>query len=142
MLRVAKKKYYQSQFEATFKDIKGTWKVIRSVFSSTSNMSNIRNLKINDEIVEDKKVIVEKFNDFFSNIGPNLSKDIPVCHKSFCEFLNEPAQESLFLIPTNKEEILCIVNSLKNKKSPGCDNIGNELLKRNIRNSSTTCSYF
>ena len=68
-------------------------------------------------------------NEYFCTIGPTLSRDIPRSNKMFCDFLPESNQESIFLLPTNEEELFTIINSLKNKKSPGYDQISNELIK-------------
>ena len=59
-----------------------------------------------------------------------MSKAIPNCDKSFNVFLKEPNGQSLFLLPTDEVELLGLINFLKKGKSPGCDNISNEL-KRN-----------
>ena len=52
--------------------------------------------------------------------------------KPFLIFLPEPTLECLFLVPTIEEELLDIVRSLKNKKSPGFDYIKNDLIKHVI----------
>lgn len=128
-LRVSKKNYYSTQFQATLNDIKGTWKVIKNIFKSNSKTSSIRSLQIDGELVDDTKSIVEKFNNYFCSIGPNLSEGIPNCDKSFHDFLKEPNQQSLFLMPTNEVEVLSIIHFLKIGKSPGCDTISNSLVK-------------
>ena len=129
VLRVAKKNYYSTQFQATLNNIRGTWRVIKDKFLKGAKRSNIRNMVIDGDSVDDKNVIVEKFNDYFCSIGPNLSKAIPNCDKSFNVFLKEPNGQSLFLLPTDEVELLGLINSLKKGKSPGCDNISNELIK-------------
>ena len=58
-----------------------------------------------------------------------MSEGIPNCDKSFHDFLKEPNQQSLFLMPTNEEEVLSIIHFLKIGKSPGCDTISNSLVK-------------
>ena len=132
ILRVAKKNYYSAQFQATFNNVKGTWKVIRNVFKSKPTKSSIKHMKIDGDLVDNKNVIVEKFNDYFCNIGPNLSQAVPNCHKSFYDFLKEPNQQSLYLSPTNEVELFTVINSLKNGKSPGYDDISNDLIKNVI----------
>ena len=131
-LRAAKKQYYFAQFQATYNNIKGTWKVIRNVFQKTSKVTSIIQMNIDDQMVEDKNIIVEKFNEYFCNIGPNLKKNIPNSQTDFHDYLGERNMQSLFLVPTNDEELLGIVKALKNKKSPGYDHIGNELIKQVI----------
>ena len=128
LLRVAKKDYYHTQFQATFNDTKGTWRVIRQVLNSSQNKSSIKTLCVDGAVCDDKQVIVNNLNEYCCTIGPTLSRDIPRSNKMFCDFLPESNQESLFLLPTNEEELFTIINSLKNKKSPGYDQISNELV--------------
>ena len=49
----------------------------------------------------------------------------------FSQFLSEPKQNAMFLIPTNEHEILKMVKTLKSKKSSGYDGISTKLLKTN-----------
>ena len=133
LLRTAKRQYYSAQFQATFNNIKDTWKVIRCAFKSPPKVSKIKQININGAVVDDSTIIVEEFNEYFCNIGPNLQKAIPTCNKNFFDFLPEPNSESLFLVPTIEEELLDIVRSLKNKKSPGFDYIKNDLIKNVIK---------
>ena len=65
ILRAAKKNYYFAQFQATFNNIKGTWKIIRKVFKSTEKSLNVNKLKIDGNIVDDPNVIAEKFYGYF-----------------------------------------------------------------------------
>ena len=45
---------------------------------------------INGDVVEDSNVIVEEFNNYLCNIGPNFQKAIPTSHNTFLDFLPEP----------------------------------------------------
>ena len=62
-------------------------------------------------------------------MGQEQDSKIPDGTKHFKDFLGERCNASLFLNPTDEEEIFRIVNSLKNKKSYGSDEISNNLLK-------------
>ena len=129
VLRTAKKQYYSARFKMTFNNIKNTWKVIRSIFKSPLKTSNIKCINVNGCSVEDTQIIVNKFNEYFCNVGLKLQDSIPRCQKNFFDFMQEPNTGSLFLMPTNEAELLKLVNSLKSKKSPGFDGIKNELIK-------------
>ena len=85
---------------------------------------------------DDNKVIAEKFNhyfanigsDFFANIGSDLAKKIPNVSTDFKEFLSGNYAQSFFLRPVHDEEIRNIINSLK-EGAPGADNITANVLK-------------
>ena len=100
--------------------------------------SDVKNIEIDGRLVEDKNIIVEKFNDYFCSIGPNLSRAVPSCQKSFNDFLKESNKKSLFLFPLVREELLTIVNSLKAGKSPGYDGVNNDIIKQVINSDYST----
>ena len=73
------------------------------------------------EITEIKDV-AEKFNDFFTNVGPNLAKKVPNSSNSFTSFLNQThsiMEKNSLSINELKEAFF----SLKTNKSPGYDDI-------------------
>ena len=47
----------------------------------------IREIKSDNGVVSDSGVIATKFDNFFSNIGPNLAKQIPSIDENICDFL-------------------------------------------------------
>ena len=127
-LRYKKKEYFTRQFNNYYKNIKGTWKVINNVLNK-GNYRNITEMKIGDKIEKESQIVAEEFNKYFVNIGPNLAKDIASPQKQFHTFLRDPNSKSLFLNPTNEQEVMNIIKQLKNKSSFGFDNISNNLLK-------------
>ena len=73
------------------------------------------------------------FNRYFTNIGPQLAATISTDEDhQFHEFLPENTNTSLFLRPTNEDEILKITKSLKPSKSRGYDEISVFFLKKII----------
>lgn len=129
ILRCEKKAYFSKQFNIHYNDMKGTWKIINNVLNKNkSNVHNATEMKIGEKIENDSNVIAEGFNDFFVNIGPELANKIPSTKKTFNSFLYNPTIESLFLVPTDEQEILNIIQNLKAKSSAGVD-ISNNLLK-------------
>ena len=44
---------------------------------------------IENKEVTEVKDIVEEFNSFFTNVGPNLAKKVPNSSNSFISFLNQ-----------------------------------------------------
>ena len=57
------------------KNIRKNWTIIKSVVNKARNARHCQNkFVISDEtITTDKELIVEKFNDYFVNIGPTLA---------------------------------------------------------------------
>ena len=82
-------------------------------------------------MTSDKKLISEKFNDFFVNIGPTLAKRIPIIDKSPLSYMQSSMTESIFLAPVMPTEIEKLVLTLKNSAT-GWDEINAMLLKSMI----------
>ena len=54
-----------------------------------SNQQIINQIEINGAITENPEIIANKFNNFFTNIGPDLRKQIPVCNEKPTDYLNK-----------------------------------------------------
>jgi len=68
------------------------------------------------KIITDKTDIAEHFNNFFTNIGPDLASKVHTSKTELSSYLKTPTINSLFLFPANAAEIKTIVKQLKNKK--------------------------
>lgn len=69
------------------------------------------------------EIIVDEFNKYFVNIGPELAATI---ESSNTEMLNDSLPSnlnSLFLTATNEKEIIDIVNKFKSKRSIDCNDL-------------------
>ena len=101
----AEKDYHHEQFQLMANDMRKTWKTINSIMNKDNSHQSSINLMIDNEIVNELSIIVEKFDTLFVNIGPKLAPDIPVSNKSFTEFLPPRTLNSLGLFPTDRYEI-------------------------------------
>ena len=72
-----------------------------------------------------------QFNNFFSNIGTNLSFSIKLDDRNaaFTDYLHNPIDHRFPFSQINEREVLSIINKLKNKTLSGKDGISNKLLK-------------
>ena len=86
-------------------------------------------IELNGETIEDPIIMVDKFNNFFSNIGPELQTKILSCNENPSEYLGKAVPNSMFLAPTTDQEIMDTIGNLKNTTSVGCDNIPLHLIK-------------
>ena len=82
----------------------------------------------NNTIITHKKIISDKFNDYFINVGKTLAAQISKSGPSFDKYLPEPNPESIFLVPTNEREISNIILSIKNS-APGHDGMSAKVIK-------------
>ena len=80
----------------------------------------------------DPDSITSEFYEFFSTVGERFANDIKPPQNNINHYLNkmQRSASSLFLAPTNVEEIHYLINTLPNKASGGHDSISNNLLKK------------
>ena len=87
-------------------------------------------------MTNDNKTIVEGFNKFFVEIGPNLAKQIPATNLESTSLLPPSSNESLVLLPTDPVEVKSIIISLKNSSACGVDQIPISVIKSVIEHIS------
>ena len=81
-------------------------------------------MQIEGNITSDKQKIVNEFNEYFTNIGPNLAKLIPnLANKTVNDFLPQRNWKSIFMAPTELHEVKQIIKQLENNTGPGPDEI-------------------
>ena len=85
------------------------------------------NFKCGENIIHNPVDISDKFNDFFINVGPTLSKKIPSMNTSVTKYIAR-SEKSIYLTPTNEEEICRIMNNFR-ESSPGWDAIAAKTVK-------------
>ena len=88
------------------------------VINETKQKSKCTQFLVDGVLTEDSKLIAEKFNRHFANIGSDLAKKIPNVSTGFKEFLKGNYAQSLFLKPVYPEEIREIILSRK-EGAPG-----------------------
>ena len=112
---------------------KKTWSLIKSVISSKHSSYGPTAMRDNrGNTINNPQLIANKFNEFFTNIGPSLATKIPhstVDHKSY---LSGSFSDSFFASPTTPDEIINIVSSLKSSNSEGVDGINVNVIKASI----------
>ena len=140
IIRAAEKRYYLDKFTLIKDNMRDTWKLINNVLNDTIGSgykSSVAKIKHNNIVLDDPKIIAEKFNEFFINIGPNLAKNIPLLpNKSIKDTLPEPNKNSMFLAPCTPTEIINLGKTLKNSKGVGLDGLKSSVIKQIIASIS------
>ena len=86
--------------------------------------------KIDGNIVNDKHVIANKFNTFFTNIGPTLASQINVEGiQLYAGYLKHPCCNTFSFKPIDVSTTIKIIDNLNSKYSFGKDGMSNNLLK-------------
>ena len=110
---MTEKMYYVSKFNLALDNIKKTWDVIKNTTTGYDhvNSQNITEIRIDNNIITYSNIIVNKFNYFFSKVGPVLTNNIPKTNGDILDYMSGNSLKSMSIIDTNCDEIIRIVNS-------------------------------
>ena len=87
--------------------------------------------KKDNERITDKREIVNRFNEYFVNVGANLAKKITAnTNLSFKSYLKGNYMDSMLLTPVCEQEIKKELENLDPSKSCGHDNIMPKIVKQ------------
>ena len=122
LIKTAKRAYYTNLLSMVKQgDSKNFWKIANSILG--------RNKIVRNGDVNENLNLANKFNDHFANVGANIHKRINKV--LFRPIKDKVIKESCVLSHITESEMLQYIHKLKNNKSPGIDNIPNEVLKIN-----------
>ena len=129
-IRNAKQTYYLEEFTKYKNDIRKTWDTLKCIINKTKSKPEFPMyfLDNGNKIIGDKN-IADKFNDFFTQIGPRLASSIDISNKVPYHSFLKPCNASFHFEYTDASRIEKIINKLKPKTSTGPDKISPLLLK-------------
>ena len=68
------------------------------------------------------------FNNYFASIAETTKRSIKYSHKHFSGYLSNESSSTIFLQPTDKEEVANIISSLNSNKASGPNSIPYRIL--------------
>ena len=141
LIRISRKMHYSKQCEHNKNNKNGLWEVINDI-TGKNDKDHVSVFYNKNEELTNPKDISDSFNTYFTNIGPNLASKIKQDNNiNFANFLPPNFNKSLFLTPTDEEEIFKIVRCLKTSRSSGHDGLSVHLLKRIVIHIATPLAY-
>ena len=113
--------YYDQYFKRNWNNVKNAWKGIKSLISLKTVSSSVPTVLSldNGDTITNSYDIANTFNNYFASIAETTKKSIKYSHKHFSDNLFNESISTLFLQPTDKEDIVNIVSSLKSNKASG-----------------------
>ena len=138
LMKKSKQNYFTKYFETNIKNLKNTWKGIKSIISlknSTSSSPNVTNF--NSELTSDPLKIANVFNNYFSLIGEKTQSKTRFSNKNYTDYLRGENFHSFFITPTDIQEVISIISSLSDNKSSGPNSIPTRILKLLKKDIST-----
>lgn len=88
----------------------------------------IKTIQVNGCATTNPKLICENLNDFFINVGPELASKIP--NQQVNEATKKTSCNSIFLLPTTKEEVAKAIEDLDPNKATGNDDVVDRSVKQ------------
>lgn len=125
-----KKSYYSNKFEENLTDPRRTWSTIYDILNLEKKKSNtVWSIFCDGHIIDDKLEICNAFNRHFCEISEQLAEQLPDPNPHY--FSRSPTDLQFLDIfeHTNEQEVLEIINGLKNTTSVGSDGFSVKSLK-------------
>ena len=115
----SEKMYYNQLLHEQRNNIKSTWQTLNALIKKSKQPSTYpESFDDNGKCVSDKNVTVNRFNQYFVNVGVDLANKIPVPkpNKSFHDYMPKTNECNLFLSPVLQEDIITTVNIIVNAR--------------------------
>ena len=90
-IRHAKAEYYRNKIAQQNKNPKEAWKTINNLLGRSPSDTTVNELNVNGSNITSEDEIANAFNEYFTNIGPNLANSIHDSDASFEQFI-KPAE--------------------------------------------------
>ena len=132
MYKSCQKDYYTREFIKYKNDIRKTWDTLKDIINKKKSKSEFPpHFSEGDAKIIGTKNIAEKFNEFFTGIGPNLTNEIDVSNKSlFKTYLRAPSPSVFYFQYTEPKHVEKLIHSLNQKTVPDMTTCLPNCLKR------------
>ena len=127
ILSNAERAHYNEVFKMHKDNLQKTWRILKQIINKQKINKMNDTFRIKDKLSTNAVEICEHFNEFFINVGPALSKNIPPQDCNASDFI-ERLDHTLYLFPTDAQELETIIKCLNNS-SAGWDDISPSVLK-------------
>ena len=128
ILKIAEKVHFQQLFEYHKNDMNKTWTMIKNIVWENKTNKCCGQFLDGTNVVSDKVKICNMFNDFFTNIGINLAKNIPNAIHDPSYYLRGSFVDSMYLSPVTENEVSSLIKNLKNSAA-GWDDLAPKQMK-------------
>ena len=109
-------------------NMKKSWNVIKMVINKRKYRQCCTKFVSNGKTVEDGKLIANRFNDFFVNVGSSLAKTIPLSPKDPTDYMIQNINVIFNINPVTGDEITKIMGQFKDSAA-GWDTLKPSVMK-------------
>ena len=128
----AKESYFKDILFANKNNPEKIWNIINNLTSKNQKSSYIDETKFDGNLIHDSGSIADTFNEYFSNIGPNLANQINTSEGNRCylRYLNRQNENTTFnLEEVNSRTVFSHLSNLSKTKATGLDGISSRLVR-------------
>ena len=98
-------------------------------FSPKNDNDSPKIISLEGHNVTDPQAVANNFNSFFCSVAAEVQSEVSFSYKRFSEYLPPPNQDSFFISPCTKQEIIEIISSFKPEKLAGSYSIPRKILR-------------
>ena len=109
--------------------MKKTWKGFNELIGSRRSSFNISEIYDSNSSIDDPVEIANTFNNFFTNVGSELDKNIPRTPISTMSFLRSRVVNDFCFVNTSITDVMIILLQLDDNKSSGPTDLPIKILK-------------
>ena len=125
---MAERQYYQDLILQHKANIKKFWKVIKSSINKRKYCPVNPKFKYNGDFISDGKIIANKFNHFFVNVGQSLANEIPFTNRWSSEYIKYEISKIFYASAVTEDEMCRIICNFKDSAA-GWDGLRSRILK-------------
>jgi hypothetical protein len=129
LMKKAERQHYHDLMESNKYNTKKLWTILKDIINKKKSHSLPTKFKIGDTIITDKTTIANSFNDYFINIGNNLTRNICESNHDPLTYMSGSNPNSLFISEVQQHEVRKIILSLK-EASAGWDGMHAKVIRR------------
>jgi hypothetical protein len=129
-IRAAKKLHISERIAANAKNPKKTWQTLNEIMGKSSRSETVSQIRANGGITSDNLVIANHFNQFFTNVGEEISNSVPPVEKRPEDYIDYGRQiPALNLTNTTPEHLLKIIKKFQPKNSVDIQGVSTRMIK-------------
>ena len=120
--------YYKVQFEKVKHDPKHAWKTVNKILNRKQKCPEINSVKTQNGEISDPTELAECFNDYFTNVGPDIAKTIDNSDINFTDYITRATSNFKFQA-VSEFKVYRLLLSLNPCKSTGIDKIPAKIIR-------------
>ena len=128
-LRKTKRDYFSNKIAGQKCNPREAWKTINSLMGRKNKSAIVNELSIGDNKLSNSRDIAKGFNEFFSNIGPDLASKIDTSNYNFLDYMQNAKSEFTQFELITVDKLYHLLSGLSSNKATCVDKISSKILR-------------